>query len=357
MPDVVSQSYLKRMEPLQRRLLGDSYSQANRLQRTAVGRLRLPRSGGFSHADIYLATHKCGAIVWEVSLLGPPQPLDVAKWIGWLDLESRESPARIIWDHLSQGCQGRASVPVLYIPLAVVRFHDGTLPQIVERHASELVSLLHRHGAGRSFKREFVNTELAADLCRDEDSLWLLSRNGALGAIARSNPIEESLLPQDILPLLLTLEVLCLDRAVLRSFLDRFAQQAYGTVNDLIQLRREIFDSLEEYYGTLAKTHSYTAESITRGEFLFGIDDLFEAVTDRLEALTFEITTRNQQSVNQLGLWLTTSFGAIETGFVASSIATWYYKSNLFAVLGWTIGVTVATALAIAGFLRWQVKA
>ena len=55
-------------------------------------------------------------------------------------------------------------------------------------------------------------------------------------------------------------------------------------------LRRAIFDGLEEYYGTLAKTHGYTAEATARGESLFGIDDLFEAVVDRLEALTFEIT-------------------------------------------------------------------
>ena len=135
------------------------------------------------------------------------------------------------------------------------------------------------------------------------------------------------------------------------------SRRRYGTVDDLIQLRREIFDNLEEYYGTLAKTHSYTEESIARGEVLFGIDDLFKAVTDRLEALTFEITARNQRSVNRLGLWLTTSFGAIETGFVAASIATWYYKTDLVAVLGWTIGVTFATALAIAAFLRWKMKA
>ena len=186
--------------------------------------------------------------------------------------------------------------------------------------------------------------------------MWLLARNGVINVNAHSSDAGESQLPRDTLPLLLTLEVLCLDRAVLRSFLDRFAQRAYGTVDDLIQLRREIFDNLEEYYGTLAKTHSYTADSIARGETVFGIDDLFEAAGDRLEALTFEITTRNQQSVSRLGLWLTTSFGAIETGFVAASIATWYYASNLLAVLGWTVSVTFATAIAIASLLRWRMK-
>jgi len=88
------------------------------------------------------------------------------------------------------------------------------------------------------------------------------------------------------------------------------------------------------------------------GESLFGINDLFDSVVDRLGALTFEITTRNQQEVNRWGFWLTTSFGAIETGFVAASIATWHYADDLFAVLAWTVGVTLTTALLIGGFLR-----
>lgn len=343
------------MESLQRRLLGESYSQASRLQRSAVGRLGLPgHAAALTHADVHLVVHKCGAAVWEVSLFGPPQPIDVARWIGWLDLESRDSPARIIWDKLTAGRQGKAGMPEMYVPLAVLRFRDGTLAELVERHSRDLVALLHREASHGRFKTSFVSAELAADLCRGEDGLWLVARNGAIAVNAHSNDTGESQLPRDTLPLLLTLEVLCFDRAVLRSFLDRFAQRAYGTVDDLIRLRREIFDNLEEYYGTLAKPHSYTADAIARGELLFGIDDLFKAVADRLEALTFEITTRNQQSVNRLGLWLTTSFGAIETGFVAASIATWYYKTNLVAVLGWTIGVTLATALVLASFLRWK---
>jgi hypothetical protein len=353
-----SQSYRSRMESLQRRLFGESYSRASRLQRTAVGRLSLPsRAGELTHADIVLVLHKCGAAVWEVSLFGPPQPINVARWIAWLDLESRDSPARIIWDKLAAGRQGRASMPEMYVPLAVLRVRDGTLGEFVERHAHDLVTLLHRDESGGRFKTSFVSAELATDLSRGEERLWLLARNGAIDVSAHSKDTEESQLPRDTLPLLLTLEVLCLDRAVLRSYLDRFAQRAYGTVDELIHLRREIFGDLEEYYGTLAKTHSYTADALARGETLFGIDDLFEAVEDQLEALTFEITTRNQQSVNRLGLWLTTLFGAIEAGTVAVSVATWYYANNVFAVLGWTVGVTFAMALAIAGLLRWRMKA
>ncbi len=355
--DETSQSHRSRMESLQRHLFGESYSQASRLQRTAVGRLSLPgRAGELTYADIFRGVHKCGAALWEVSLFGQPQPLDIPRWIGWLDLESADSPAKITWDKLATGRQGKASMPEMYVPLVVLRFRDGTLGELVERHAPDLVTLLHRDASGGRFKASFVSAELASDLCRSDDGLWMIARNGAIDVSTHSKDTQESQLPRDALPLLLTLEVLCLDRAVLRSYLDRFAQRTYGTVDELIQLRREIFDDLEEYYGTLAKTHSYAADAIARGESLFGIDDLFEAVEDRLEALTFEISTRNEQSINRLGLWLTTSFGAIDVGFVAASVATWYYKSNLYAVLGWTVGVTFAAALAIAGLLRWKIK-
>jgi len=354
MSEIASESYRSRMEPLERRLLGNTYRKASRLQRTAVGRLSLEgRVGDLSHADIHLVVHKCGAALWEVSLFGAHQPVDVAKWVALLDFESRDSMARTVWETLAATRPGDAVVPEIYVPLAVLQFPDGALAPLVERYARDLVNLLHRETSGR-FKDGFVATELAADLCRDEDGLWLMARNGAVDVTARAKQGEEPQLPVDVLPFLLALEVLCLDRAVLRSFLNRFERRTYGTVDDLIRLRAEMIDTLEEYYGTLAKTHGYTADSIARGEALFGIDDLFEAVVDRMEALTFEITTRNQRSVNRLGLWLTTSFGAIQTGSVAASVAVWYYTNNVVAVLGWTVGVTFLTALAISSLLRWR---
>lgn len=59
MPDDVSQSYRGRMESLQRRLLGESYSQANQLQRTAVGRLRVLRRAG-EDSQLYRRRHRPG---------------------------------------------------------------------------------------------------------------------------------------------------------------------------------------------------------------------------------------------------------------------------------------------------------
>lgn len=361
-PDDVAVAHLDRIEGLQQRLLGEPYLQARRLVRTSVGRLSLP-GGDFepAFADIHLVVHKSGAAVWEVWLAAPPQPMDVVRWAGWLDMEAPDSLARRIWDRLAPPDAKAASTPEMMLPLAVLRYREGGLDHLIERHAHDLVKLLHRDTSPERFKARFVQNELEGDFCRREQGLSLLARNGALDVHAQPGPSPDAddadlPLPRSTLPLLVTLELLCLERAVLRSFLDRFTRGVYGTMDDLVQLRRDIFDGLEEYYGTLAKTHGYTAEATARGEALFGIDDLFESVVDRLEALTFEITTRSQQSVSRLGFWLTTSFGAIETGFVAASIATWYYASNLGAVLGWTIGVTLATALVISSLLRWRLK-
>jgi hypothetical protein len=359
-PDETAAAYRERIEGRQQRLLGEPYLQARRLERRSIGRLPLP--GGDDEpafADIHRVVHKSGATLWEAWLTAPAQTMAVERWVGWLDMEAPDSLARRIWNTLSPPVGGASAAPEMALPLMVLRYPDGSLGELVEAHAHELVKLLHRDPSPQRFKKRFVDEALADDFCRREQGLSLMARNGALDIHAQNDTdpaIDDAPLPRSTLPLLITLELLCLERAVLRSFLDRFAGGVVGSIDELVALRRDIFDGLEEYYGTLAKTHGYTAEATSRGELLFGIDDLFASVTDRLESLTFEITTRNQQTVNRLGFWLTTSFGAIETGFVAASIATWYYATELGAVLAWTIGVTLATALGIAALLRWTMK-
>jgi hypothetical protein len=359
-PDEVAAAYRERIEDRQQRLLGQPYLQARRLERRSIGRLALP--GGDADpafADIHLVVHKSGATLWEVWLTAPAQPMAVERWIGWLDMEAPDSLARRVWSHLSPTGGGASAAPEMALPLMVLRYPDASLPELVEAHAHDLVKLLHRDQSPQRFKARFVDDELAGDFCRREQGLSLMARNGAIDVHAQDDSApatDDAPLPRNTLPLLITLELLCLERAVLRSFLDRLAGGVVGTIDDLVALRRDIFDGLEEYYGTLAKTHGYTADATSRGEVLFGIDDLFDSVVDRLESLTFEITTRNQQTVNRLGFWLTTSFGAIETGFVAASIATWYYATELGAVLAWTIGVTLVTAMGIAALLRWTMK-
>ncbi|MDP2449627.1 MAG: hypothetical protein Q8M93_24175 [Polaromonas sp.] len=40
----------------------------------------------------------------------------------------------------------------------------------------------------------------------------------------------------------------------------------------------------------------------------------------------------------------------------ASRQFAWHYTDNLPAVLGWTVGVTLGTALNISRLLRWKMK-
>jgi len=54
--------------------------------------------------------------------------------------------------------------------------------------------------------------------------------------------------------------------------------------------------------------------------------------------------------------WLTIVFGASEIGFIAASIATWYYRTGLWTVLAWTIGSALASGLLLALLLKGKVE-
>lgn len=89
------------------------------------------------------------------------------------------------------------------------------------------------------------------------------------------------------------------------------------------------------------------------GERLLGIVELYDALMDRLEAVSFALTTRYQQRMTEMQFWLTVVFGATEIGFIAASIAAWHYpRSELGAVLAWTVGATVVSAGVLVALLR-----
>ena len=68
----------------------------------------------------------------------------------------------------------------------------------------------------------------------------------------------------------------------------------------------------------------------------------------------FGITTRLERQSSQVSLWLAIVFGAIGSGFVAASIAIWYYAdaSAIGIVIAWTIATTLVTAVLIAALVR-----
>jgi hypothetical protein len=91
-------------------------------------------------------------------------------------------------------------------------------------------------------------------------------------------------------------------------------------VNELIALKQGMIDGLEECYGAIT------------------------------------ITTRSQHHMTLLQFWLTIVFGASGIGFSAASIATWYYRSGLWTVLGWTIGAALVSGLGLALMLKGKVE-
>ena len=49
-------------------------------------------------------------------------------------------------------------------------------------------------------------------------------------------------------------------------------------------------------------------------------------------------------------------FGATEIGFIAASIATWYYHSGLGTVQAWTLGASVVSGAIRVALLRHRLK-
>ncbi len=89
---------------------------------------------------------------------------------------------------------------------------------------------------------------------------------------------------------------------------------------------------------------------------MLGIADLFDAVTDRLDMVSFTLTTEYQQRMTALQCWLTVVFGATEIGFIAASLATWYYRSGLGVVLAWTLGAAVLSGGVLVTLLRRRLR-
>ena len=64
------------------------------------------------------------------------------------------------------------------------------------------------------------------------------------------------------------------------------------SIDELIALKQEMHDALGEYYGGIT-TATRMSEAVTvDGERLLGIADLYDAVMSKLDAVSFEVTTR-----------------------------------------------------------------
>ena len=130
----------------------------------------------------------------------------------------------------------------------------------------------------------------------------------------------------------------------------------HQSVEELIALKQEVIDGLEEYYGAITNATRFSDAVTADGETLLGVEDIYDAVVERMEAVSFAITTRSQRHMTLMQFWLTIVFGASEIGFIAASISTWYYHTGLVAVLAWTVGAALVTGLGLALLLKGKVE-
>jgi hypothetical protein len=364
-PSEQEQAYRSQFSDFEERLLGETFLEARRIKRWPLGRIALsgnPEEAP-SYADVHLLAHKSGVALWEIWLPAPDQSFDATRWIAWLDSDADQGLVAELWRILSpvnQEIAGEPSWTGLYFPITLLGIPQQPLDGIVQRHGSDLVRLLFLDRSQWPLKAEVVRQELRRDYCAREGGMTLLARRSGLDLHGVERLAEDAtpagLPPRTALPFIITVELLLFERTVLQQLYGRLSRGMPKSVDALLVLKQEMLDALEEYYGAITTATRFSDDVTAAGERLLGITDLYDAVIDRFDAVSFEITTRYQKHMTVLQFWLTIVFGATEIGFIASSIATWHYHTELGAVLGWTIGAALVSGLGLAFLLRGRVE-
>ena len=358
-------AYVQRFAELETRLLGKAFLDARRIVRWPIGRIAFDGAppDAPDHADVYLLAHKSGVGLWEVWLPATSQKFDATRWIDWLDPEAADGLVKTLWRTLGplhRELTGAATWSGWYFPITLLRAPLLPLQSIVERYGPDLVHLLFLDRPGRPLKADLVAEELKRDYCSRDGGMTLLGRRSGLDVHGREDLAEgdpsEDLPPHSALPFIITLEILLLERSVLQALYERLSRHMPHSVDQLLTLKQKVLDSLEEYYGAIMTATRFSDAVTAAGERLLGIADLYDAVMVRLDAVSFAITTRYQNQMTLLQFWLTIVFGATEIGFIAASIATWYYRTELWAVLAWTLGAALVSGAGLTALLRGRAQ-
>jgi hypothetical protein len=365
LPSEQSGAYVARLAEFEAQLLGNKFREAGRLARSPLGRVALdglPEHAP-THADVYLLAHKSGVALWEVWIPAPDQPFDAALWIDWLDADAEDGLIARLWRVLgpvNKEISGKPAWSGLYFPLTLLRAPEHPLDAVLERHGTDLVRLLFLDHARRAFKPELVAKELGHDYCMRQGGMTLLARRSGLDVHGREDLVDEAppagLPPRSALSFLITIELLLIEREVLAHLYQRLSRNMPSSVDELLALKQDVLDALEEYSGAITNASRFSDAVTADGERLLGLGDLYDAVMQRLEAVSFAITTRYQKRMTMLQFWLTIVFGATEIGFIASGIATWYYRAELAAVLAWTTGASIVSGVVLIGLLYKKVR-
>jgi hypothetical protein len=197
------------------------------------------------------------------------------------------------------------------------------------------------------FKSNFVEDELNKNFCLREGGASYISNSLALNVMfvnSRESPELDHLNLQGrcALPFIISIELLLLEKQILEKYYRKLTKGSLS-INGLIGLKQEILDGLEEYYGIIARATQFSEPLMEYGQQILGINDLYDSVIDRLDAVTFDITTNYERNTNVLTFWLTILFGSLDIGLLTEGIASIYYVHNLMMILIWTV---ISTAVA-----------
>jgi len=368
-PAGAARARMAQLHEIEVALLGVEYLRSRRITRLPVGRVRLPRPKGGSdpeHADVFLVTHTTGVALWEAWIPLPDQPLDAVRFVEWLRSDVTASPAALLQERIASldADESGANGVDDGFPFTILR-HPPDVPSIdaiATQHGGELVQLLYLDRSRLAFKPGVIDEELARDFCLREGGISLLGARSALdlrtGEAMVADPDDGVVLaPRSALPLLVSVELLLLERAVLRLFHRRLVDaDVPGSLARLVDLKAEVLDGLEEYRGTVAESNRFSSEVTGYGEQVLGLDVLYRTLNERLDSVTFDITTSYQRTTNVLQFSLTVVLGALQASSVAAVISSVRYVHRPLVVLAWAVGAGLAAASIITLLLRRRLR-
>jgi hypothetical protein len=350
---------LDELHDVELRVLGNDFLEAERIKRQPISKISIPLMINDvalqNSTEIYLVTHREGVQIIEVWMDLSEQEFDSRKWIGWLKKDSKYG----IINSIQNAVPYLKHSTHLYTFIGILG-KDQKLEDFINRHGREIINLIYLDFSVIPFKSNFVEDELNKNFCLREGGASYISNSLALNVMfvnSRESPELDHLNLQGrcALPFIISIELLLLEKQILEKYYRKLTKGSLS-INGLIGLKQEILDGLEEYYGIIARATQFSEPLMEYGQQILGINDLYDSVIDRLDAVTFDITTNYERNTNVLTFWLTILFGSLDIGLLTEGIASIYYVHNLMMILIWTVISTAVTSLGIYVLLYRRIK-
>ncbi len=173
---------------------------------------------------------------------------------------------------------------------------EPSVEALVAERGGDLVRILYLDQSPLALKRRTIEEELTRDFCPREGGISLLSGRGTLDLRVGEGLLGDSasgavLVPRTAVPFPIVVELLLIERAVLRHFHQQLSgSEAPGSPSRLVDLKAAVLDGLAEYRGTVAASNRFSTKVTAYGEQVLGLDVLYRTLLEQLDALTFEVT-------------------------------------------------------------------